>query len=673
MRALAIIAATGLGALAVGPSPAYPGPATAESVITLLEQPAWSPLGADVVLRLNVVNTAPGMEVRAVIHTNVQSRIGYERTLQGERLGSQIATTSTPLDALPTSADGGRLFTIPLQDPAAPRDSNRVRITLPRSAAAGVYPVEIELRDPETGDSHAGFITHLVATSPAANSEPIAEPLRLSWVWHIADDPAIRANGMPSPSFIAAVSPFGRLATIADLLKAARGVPLVLAPGPETVSSWQLSGSDDRAIADGIDAVRSSAQLNQVLAGSYVPINGPSLLAAGLEADAVTELRVGTATLNATLNTVVSPRTVNASPLDAAFLEKLFLNGVEKLVLSPKQLLEPDVVARFTPALPFAVESNGRTFTAVTTSPELRALLATDGSPALRAQNLLAGLAVVALEQPNLARGVVLDTARRWNPDPEVIEPVLDGLLSNPLIEAVSLDDLLAAVPPEETEDGPVVRRIAPVTSDSPSVDPTAFLATSARLNGLASMVGAADPSVEKGRESLLTSLTSAWTGGVGRKQAAARLVDVDTSIDAVTAKVSTPAARSVTVTSRRAGIPVSILNETGRDVRVRLRLKSNKLKFPDGNDRVLTLAPDNTTVHFAVESRASGTFPLGVVLTSEDGALSLGRARYTVRSTVVSGVGVIITISAILFLAFWWITHWRRSRRATTTVTVST
>jgi hypothetical protein len=53
----------------------------------------------------------------------------------------------------------------------------------------------------------------------------------------------------------------------------------------------------------------------------------------------------------------------------------------------------------------------------------------------------------------------------------------------------------------------------------------------------------------------------------------------------------------------------------------------------------------------------------------SENGDLALQEARYTVRSTVVSGVGIIITIGAGLFLAVWWITHWRKSRRRPVTV----
>ncbi len=74
-----------------------------------------------------------------------------------------------------------------------------------------------------------------------------------------------------------------------------------------------------------------------------------------------------------------------------------------------------------------------------------------------------------------------------------------------------------------------------------------------------------------------------------------------------------------------------------------------------------------NTTIQFEVEARASGTFPVLVSVGSPDGGLNLQRARYTVRSSGVSGVGLVLTIGAGLFLAAWWLTHWRRSRRRPT------
>ena len=110
--------------------------------------------------------------------------------------------------------------------------------------------------------------------------------------------------------------------------------------------------------------------------------------------------------------------------------------------------------------------------------------------------------------------------------------------------------------------------------------------------------------------------------------------------------------------------------------MRVQIRFESEKLEFPSGAvpaeagcrqsaaGFACTLPPRNTTIRFPVVTRASGTFPLQMTVTSEDGNLALGSARYTVRSTAVSGVGIFLTIGAGIFLAIWWLTHWRRSRR---------
>ncbi|QXC59836.1 hypothetical protein KSP35_15825 [Aquihabitans sp. G128] len=41
-----------------------------------------------------------------------------------------------------------------------------------------------------------------------------------------------------------------------------------------------------------------------------------------------------------------------------------------------------------------------------------------------------------------------------------------------------------------------------------------------------------------------------------------------------------------------------------------------------------------------------------------------LAESRYRVRSTAVSGVGLLLTVGAGGFLALWWGRHWVRTRR---------
>jgi hypothetical protein len=123
------------------------------------------------------------------------------------------------------------------------------------------------------------------------------------------------------------------------------------------------------------------------------------------------------------------------------------------------------------------------------------------------------------------------------------------------------------------------------------------------------------------------------------------------------------PKGQRVTLTSRRATIPISLFNATGRPLQVKVRLDSDQLRFLDGAERFVTLASQNTTERFRVESRTTGAFPLEITVTSPDGSLKINSSELTVRSTVVSGVGAILTAGAGLFLLVWWGNDLRRSR----------
>jgi hypothetical protein len=54
------------------------------------------------------------------------------------------------------------------------------------------------------------------------------------------------------------------------------------------------------------------------------------------------------------------------------------------------------------------------------------------------------------------------------------------------------------------------------------------------------------------------------------------------------------------------------------------------------------------------------------ITLESPSGGLQLGSpTRVTIRSAVFSGIGIGLTLGALLFLAGWWGNHFRRTRRA--------
>ena len=104
--------------------------------------------------------------------------------------------------------------------------------------------------------------------------------------------------------------------------------------------------------------------------------------------------------------------------------------------------------------------------------------------------------------------------------------------------------------------------------------------------------------------------------------------------------------------------------NETGSPVRLRVALSSDRLFFPQGSVLELELPPKSSTWRVAVETRTSGTFPVGLEVTSIDGVLPISQRRLEVRSTFVSTVGIVLMVSAVVFLAAWWGLDLRRRRR---------
>jgi hypothetical protein len=85
----------------------------------------------------------------------------------------------------------------------------------------------------------------------------------------------------------------------------------------------------------------------------------------------------------------------------------------------------------------------------------------------------------------------------------------------------------------------------------------------------------------------------------------------------------------------------------------------------PGSEDCQLTLSRSTTTLQVPVIVRTSGAFPLALQLATPSGSEEIAAGTDTVRSTAISGVGLILMVSAALFLAVWWARNARHGRRA--------
>jgi hypothetical protein len=392
----------------------------------------------------------------------------------------------------------------------------------------------------------------------------------------------------------------------------------------------------------------------------YVPIEGPTIEAEHLEDHVPEEYVAGSNAIEAATGEIPDPRTAYEHPVDDTSMRRLTQILVTRFVIRDTALQPVDQPR--TPAQPFALAMDTGSVPAVATDSGLEHLLNSDGPPALRVQRVLAGLAEIAYEAPSQARGVVLAMPANWKPDLATVTLLLRTLAEHPLLKPVTLDDLFAEVIPEERDGTPLLRTLAPIsTSGARPLFASEYDDAARALRAYTAMVGADDPSVAAGQHALLLSLSTTQS----RSDALAQLATITDNLRSLTSGITTTA-KALTLTARRAELPLSFQNDTKRDgIHVRVHLDSPKLIFPNGPDVDLRLPLGHYTKRIPVEARASGTFTMTVTLESADGTVVLGPpTRVTIRSAVFSGIGIAITIGALLFLAGWWGNHFRRSRR---------
>ena len=618
--------------------------------LRLASQTSWVGRGHTFVLRLQLETPRRAdAEIAVTVYQRVANRSEFARSLRGTVRGSAITVASAPLSEMAVDAGGAVGVQIPLQDPAQPRDPERVQLT-----RDGVYPVRVELRERGGGEVLARFTTHLVHT---------AEPLdgtKLGFVWIVPlhAPPAIQ----PDATRALSASRAAGIGAVVRALEAHPGVPVVLRPTPETIEAMATSTRPEDH--DVVPALSRALAGRQVLASTYVPVSVSQLLGAGLDDELAAQRSRGTDIVNSGLRLRADPRTwVADGRFDEATLADLRRQQVDRLVVEDAQLTEAPVAV--TLAQPFSVEgrpTGRRTIRAMSADPGLAAHLQASEDPTLSAHQLLADLAVVHFDRPGRPRAVVGVTPRSWKPDPRFLDVVLGGLAESPVVQGTTLDAAFSTIPAATTgRNRPLVRRLAPATRASVSFPTRSLRAARSRLDAFGALVAPGNP-VYEGLDRVLLTGQSVDLGARARVQ---YLDGVQRGLDAELDRILMPNNRSITLTARRGEIPVTVQSRVGYAIKAVIRVESDKLEFPEGSSRRVELERENTTERFAVRARTSGAFPLRVILESEDRRIVLGRSLFTVRSTAASGVGVILSVGAGTFLVLWWARHLLQSRRA--------
>lgn len=618
------------------------------SRLRLASQTAWVAPGQELVLRLVVTTARPrnDVEVAVAVHRRVTGRIEFARTLEGRARGAAVSITAVPLSELAVDPGGAVVVRLPVHGAVGPPEPGRLRLR-----DEGVYPVRVELREADGGDLLDELVTHLVyAALPGEGGHRLGTALVLP----VHAPRATRPDGSRRLSAQAVAG----LGTLAQALEGHPGVPMTVAPTPETLEA--LGTSPRPADHEIVTTLANAVRAHQVVTSPYVPIDLRSFLEAGLEGELGAQLARGSEAIERTLRVRADRRTwVTDEHVDGATTLGLRQRQFDRILL-PERAMEP-VDNPVTLAEPFEIDAGTvRRPVAMAADAGLARHFTDRGDPVLAAHRLLAELAVIYFDRPGHVRAVVAQAPRSWVPTAPFMDILLEGLRSSPVLYGTTLDQAFTSVPAATAPGGrPLVRRLAAPPDDPPELPAQALASARRRLESFGSMLDA-DNTLDDSIEPLLLVAEGA---DLRSRERTGYLRGLERRIGAEMARIRVPPDRSITLTARTGVIPVTISNEADYRVRLRVQVASAKLAFPQGSTRGIELSRRNITERFAVQARTSGAFPLDVSLVSPDGGLVVGSSQFTVRSRP-SGVGVVLSAGAGGFLVVWWARHWARTRR---------
>ena len=303
--------------------------------------------------------------------------------------------------------------------------------------------------------------------------------------------------------------------------------------------------------------------------------------------------------------------------------------------------------------------TNGETMTAIAIDTSLRQTL-NHPDPELAGQRALTELAVETANAT--ADGAILFDFERL--DATALDVLLDGIDTRNSLQTSEVARALQ-VPVALTAGGqPLLTTLAPGPTPDLSQRSADIAVTRGTVDAYASMIAPERTPIIP----LETLTRAAAASGLSDQQSAAYTRSVFEEVLTGTADITIEPAERITLTDRRADLRITVRNGQPLPITVELLLSAEKLRFVNGERFTRTLNPGDNEIFVAVETLASGDARVTVNITSPGGQIELTEGVVDIRSTAISGLGLVISIIALVVLGGWWartILRVRRNRAA--------
>ncbi|HEU5085222.1 MAG TPA: DUF6049 family protein [Acidimicrobiales bacterium] len=627
-----------------------------EPGIELVSRPRWVRPEDRVSFTIRTTGDVSGTSVRVEVFSALDSVAELEESAS-EDVGVRLSLTpGVPLGFLPRGPQDA--YEVGLQVSPEPVDDFTTQLVEP-----GVHPVVISLVD-ESGTVLDEIRTPMVRLGD--EDDPWDAP-RLGVVLDAGTPPTLQPDGTRSLPAAA----LERLGRVARLLAEHPDLDLTVAAVPDTVDA--LAASPEPGAAAVLDALRG----REALAMPYLPMPVESLVDAGLGQLVPPYTERGATVLadlvEARLRTDTWEATAAIGDRGGRLLQELGYRRA--LVPSPEpdpdddgedDADEPPPLADSGPRVVEGIGPLQGVVVDTRLSAELAAPLAGDADAAHLA---LARLLLRPVEgDPSADEDDVDDvddadasTTVVVRPGPLPAGSTLAGLLD-------LLDDAEAPVQVgglDLVDDTPVEVDADPIDWDAAERPDLRELAPRVReatghIDTFATMIGDRSARADELRLQIATGVAA--TASPSTRDAA--ITTVEQALGLSFAGIRLSGQTDLNLTSRTGTLPVTIENGNPFPVDLVVRIRSDRLAFPDGGRVPVTVDEDILRIDVPVEALATGSVPVFVELWTPDEQLRLAARQLNVRSTAVSGVGLFISLSALVVLVVWWARTWRSTRR---------
>lgn len=616
------------------PSSAQRAPSDATPTLTLVDQPIAVAADGDFSVLLDVDDAPTATQIAIDIYDAVRPDEGVGAEPDGDP-----EATFGPLELPPANGSATRTtgFTIQLFRDGQPNPDPAWGTEIDEP---GVYPVRVRLRDAD-GNVLKVLMTSLIRLPEADQQVPQTKAALLVGIHRgPPEDPEARtATDTADQSLLDDLEP------VLETLDERPDLPATFSVTPDTLA--RIAG-DEGAAGDLADLrAQLAPEGRDLLDAPYVDVDAASLVSAGLDDNLTLQRDFGRRTLSDLLEEPAVGTWQLRNRADEDTLAQLRTRGITRT------LLPSDALGAGAGTLaPVELPSGAGTTRAVAVSPSYVLGLDPVDDPVLAAHRLLGRLA---------------STGAGPTGTPSVVVTVDPALASAASLRIVA-DALLVGTPFFTATDVPSVLEAQPAPAGAvmttPSLPllgayPSIYRQAQSSVDSYQSMVGGRSELIDPFELTLAVSASQDLPLEQRREDAGS----VTDALQEPFSAITIPEKDTVTIGADNAKFPLPVESSLDAPVKVVIELEANdRVEFPQ-NRIEETLEPGSTVVTIPVKTRAAGDTPIRITVRTPDDGVILAESQYTIRSTAVSGVGIVLTVGAALFLAVWWGRNWRRTR----------